>query len=53
MQAAAATYLDDGYKHNHAILEIAMKRVGRAIGWLTVEVLALVLALVVILVSQR
>jgi hypothetical protein len=35
----------------YAILEIAMKRVGRARGWLTVEVLALVLALVSILVS--
>jgi hypothetical protein len=51
MQEAAATYLDDGYRHNHAILEIAITRVGRAIGWLTVEVLALVLALVAILVS--
>jgi hypothetical protein len=51
MQAAAATYLDDGYKHNHAILEIAMKRVGRAISLLTIEVLALVVSLVVTLVS--
>ncbi len=51
MQEAAATYLDDGYRHNHAILEIATKRVGRAIGWLTVEILALILALVTILVS--
>jgi hypothetical protein len=51
MQAAAATYLDKGYKHNHAILEIAARRVGHAIGWLTVEILTLVLALVTILVS--
>jgi hypothetical protein len=51
MQEAAATYLDDGYRHNRAILEIAMKRVGRAISLLTIEVLALVVSLVVTLVS--
>jgi hypothetical protein len=48
--AAAATYLDDGYKHNHAILEIAMKRVGHAISWLTIEVLVLAVSLVATLV---
>ena len=51
MQEAAATYLDDGYRHNHAILEIATKRVGHAISLLTIEVLALVVSLVVTLVS--
>jgi hypothetical protein len=51
MQEAAATYLDDGYRHNDAILEIAAKRVGRAISLLTIEVLALVVSLVVTLVS--
>jgi hypothetical protein len=51
MQAAAASDLDDGYKHNQAILENTAKRVGRAIVLLTVEILALVVALVVTLVS--
>ncbi len=51
MQAAAASYLDNGYKHNQTILETAAKRVGRAIFFLTVEILALVVALVVTLVS--
>jgi hypothetical protein len=51
MQEAAATYLDDGYKHNDAILETAAKCIGRAIVLLSIEVLALVVALVVILVS--
>lgn len=51
MQAAAAGYLDEGYKHNQAILENTAKRIGRAIILLTVEVLALVVALVVTLVS--
>jgi hypothetical protein len=35
--AAAATYLDDGYRRNDVLLETATKRVGHAIGWLTVE----------------
>jgi hypothetical protein len=51
MQATAASYLDDGYRHNQVILETAAKRVGRAITLLTVEILALVVALVVTLVS--
>jgi hypothetical protein len=51
MQAAAASYLDNGYKHNQAILEAAARRVGNAIIFLTVEILALVVALVVTLVS--
>ncbi len=51
MQEAAATYLDDGYKHNDAILETAARRIGHAIVLLSIEILALVIALVVILVS--
>ncbi len=51
MQAAAASYLDDGYKHNQAILESAAKRVGRAIVFLTIEILALTAALLVTLIS--
>jgi hypothetical protein len=51
MQAAAASYLDDGYKHNQAILESAAKRVGRAIVLLTIEILALTAALLVTLIS--
>jgi hypothetical protein len=51
MQASAASYLDDGYRHNQAILENTARRVGRAIVLLTIEILALVAALVVTLVS--
>jgi hypothetical protein len=51
MQASAAVYLDQGYRHNQAIVEAAAERVGRAIVLLTVELLALVLALVVNLAS--
>lgn len=51
MQAAAATYLDEGYKHNQAILERAARRVGRAIVLLTVEILALAVALLVTIVN--
>jgi hypothetical protein len=51
MQAAAASYLDDGYRHNQTILENAATRVGHAIILLTVEILALVVALVVTIVS--
>lgn len=51
MQATAASYLDDGYTHNQAILKTAATRVGRAIVLLTVEILALVVALVVTLLS--
>jgi len=49
MQAAAAKYLDDGYVHNQPILESAAERVGRAILLLTVEILALAVALIVTL----
>jgi hypothetical protein len=51
MQEAAANYLDDGYRRNDAMLEAAAQRVGRAIGLLTVEILALAVALVTTLVS--
>jgi hypothetical protein len=51
MQAAAANYLDDGYRRNDALLETASKRVGRAIALLTVEILALAIALIATLVS--
>jgi hypothetical protein len=51
MQAAAASYLDDGYRHNQPILEAAAQRLGRAIYLLTGEILLLVVALVVTLVS--
>jgi hypothetical protein len=51
MQEAAATYLDDGYRRNDALLETATERVGHAISLLTIEVLALVVSLVVTLVS--
>jgi hypothetical protein len=51
MQAAAAGYLDEGYKHNQGILREAAKRITRAIVCLTVEILALAAALLVTLVS--
>lgn len=51
MQAAAAKYLDDGYKNNQTILEQAAMRVRRAIVLLTIEILALAVALLVTLVS--
>jgi hypothetical protein len=51
MQEAAATYLDDGYRRNDVLLETTTKRVGHAINWLTVEILALAVALVATLVS--
>jgi hypothetical protein len=51
MQAAAASYIDAGYRHNQLILENSAERVGRAIRLLTAEVLSLVAALVVSLVS--
>ncbi|HEV7163744.1 MAG TPA: hypothetical protein VGN25_10870 [Solirubrobacteraceae bacterium] len=50
MQAAAARYLDDGYEYNQSILEDAAKRIGRAILLLTLEILALVVALAITLV---
>lgn len=51
MQAAAAGYLDEGYKHNQGILEHAARRITRAIVFLTVEILALTAALLVTLIS--
>jgi hypothetical protein len=51
MQAAAAGYLDEGYKHNQAILRQAAKRITRAIVCLTVEILALAAALLVTLIN--
>jgi hypothetical protein len=51
MQAAAANYLDSGYRHNQTILEGAAQRLGRAIYLPTAEILLLVVALVVTLVS--
>lgn len=47
MQASAASYLDQGYRHNQAILETSAGRVRYAIVMLTIEILALVVALVV------
>jgi hypothetical protein len=51
MQAAAAGYLDEGYKHNQVILEHAAQRTTRAIVFLTAEILALAAALLVTLIS--
>lgn len=51
MQAAAASYLDIGYRHNQGILEDAAHRLGRAIVLLTAEILSLVAALIVTLLS--
>jgi hypothetical protein len=51
MQAAAARYLDEGYEHNQSILEDAADRIGRAIVMLTLELLALVVALAITLVD--
>jgi hypothetical protein len=51
MQAAAAGYLDNGYKHNQVILEDAARRATRAIVFLTAEILALAAALLVTLIN--
>jgi hypothetical protein len=51
MQAAAASYLDLSYRHNHTILETSAGRVRHAIVMFTVEILALVLALVITILS--
>jgi hypothetical protein len=51
IQAAAANYLDMGYRHNRAILEESASRVRHAIAMLTVEILALVVALVITITS--
>lgn len=50
-QAAAAGYLDNGYKHNQVILEDAARRATRAIVFLTAEILALAAALLVTLIN--
>ncbi len=51
MQATAASYLDDGYRHNQILLERADRRIGHAILLLTIEILALTVALLVTLVN--
>ncbi len=51
MQAAAASYLDHGYRHNQPVLAAAAARVRAAIVCLTIEVLSLSAALLVTLVS--
>jgi hypothetical protein len=51
MLAAAATYLDDGYKHNQAILEDASRRLEQAIYLLTAEIVALLFVLVITIIS--
>ncbi|HUB73585.1 MAG TPA: hypothetical protein VL979_06070 [Solirubrobacteraceae bacterium] len=51
MQASAAGYLDDFYRHNQAILENAAEKVREAIVALGFEILALVAALIVTLVQ--
>jgi hypothetical protein len=51
MQSTAAVYLDRGYRHNRSILEVAAGRVRHAIMMLTLEILALVVALMITIVS--
>lgn len=51
MQAAAVSYLDAGHRHNQAILKTAASRMSRAISLLTIEILSLVVALIVTLLS--
>ncbi|HEY4811036.1 MAG TPA: hypothetical protein VIH71_08275 [Solirubrobacteraceae bacterium] len=51
MQSSAAVYMDESYRHNHAILEASAIRVRDAIVMLTVEILALVVALAITIVS--
>jgi hypothetical protein len=50
-KAAAASYLDDGYRRNDGTLEVASEHVGHAIVLLTIEILALTVALIVTIVS--
>jgi hypothetical protein len=50
MQRSVASYLDRGYRHNQAVLERAARRLRRAIVMLTIEILALVVALLVTIV---
>jgi hypothetical protein len=51
MQSSAAVYMDESYRHNHAILEASAARVRHAIAMLTVEILALVVALAITIMS--
>jgi len=51
IQAAAARYLDSGYRHNRTLLEESASRVRHAIVMLTVEILALAVALVITITS--
>jgi hypothetical protein len=50
MQASAASYMDDFYKHNQAILDIAAEQVREAIIALGIEIFALVASMVSIFV---
>lgn len=50
MQASAANYLDDFYRHNQTILETAAERIREAIIALGIEIFALAAAMVSILV---
>ncbi len=45
MQAAAASYMDHGYRYNQTILDESQRRLGRAIHLLTAEIILLALAL--------
>jgi hypothetical protein len=51
MQTSVASYLDQGYRHNQAILDISAERVRYAITMLMIEILVLVVALVITLAS--
>ncbi len=51
MQASVASYLDQGYRHNQAILDASAGRVRYAIMMLTIEILVLVTALVITIAS--
>ena len=51
IQAGAASYLDAGYRYNQAILDSTAEHVRNGVASLTVEILALVVALITILVG--
>jgi len=51
MHASAASYLDQGYRHNQSILETTANCVSRAIMMLTLEILALAVALIITISS--
>ena len=51
MQSSAAVYMDQSYRYNHAILESSAVRVHHDIVMLTMEILALVVALGITIVS--